>query len=244
MRASRRSRVHGRSGVERVGQSGARRARPGRRLALKCAANACRLAGRTGDEVAQRDVWMLRKPGDDPGQTGAILGAFRLLAAQPPMLDRDILASVADQLCLRWDEAFVAIPGAIEVLVHAGPAAPFAAVAVIRSAKGQAEGLVRTCIAYFQPITRAELSTFFGKEISRDLIGVLHAQLPVRRTLHLFDDESLPVPVRARDAARPARFRGLRCKCWSRQDAAFRLTQFRRKAASNCCLSDGPGLTF
>ncbi|OYR22308.1 transcriptional regulators family protein [Brucella grignonensis] len=29
------------------------------------------------------------------------------------------------------------------------------------------------CIAYFQPITRAELSSFFGKEISRDLIGHL-----------------------------------------------------------------------
>ena len=37
----------------------------------------------------------------------------------------------------------------------------------------QFEALVLTCIAYFQPITRAELSSFFGKEISRDLIGHL-----------------------------------------------------------------------
>ncbi|OQM76081.1 SMC-Scp complex subunit ScpB [Manganibacter manganicus] len=37
----------------------------------------------------------------------------------------------------------------------------------------QSEVLVLTAIAYFQPITRAELSSFFGKEISRDLIGVL-----------------------------------------------------------------------
>ncbi|WP_280940164.1 SMC-Scp complex subunit ScpB [Aquamicrobium defluvii] len=29
------------------------------------------------------------------------------------------------------------------------------------------------CIAYFQPITRGELSSFFGKEVSRDLIGHL-----------------------------------------------------------------------
>lgn len=35
----------------------------------------------------------------------------------------------------------------------------------------QSELLVLMCIAYFQPITRAELSSFFGKEISRDLIG-------------------------------------------------------------------------
>ena len=37
----------------------------------------------------------------------------------------------------------------------------------------QLEVLVLMCIAYFQPITRAELSSFFGKEISRDLIGHL-----------------------------------------------------------------------
>ena len=39
----------------------------------------------------------------------------------------------------------------------------------------QSEVLVLMCIAYFQPITRGELSSFFGKEISRDLIGNLRA---------------------------------------------------------------------
>lgn len=56
---------------------------------------------------------------------------------------------------------------------------------VIRTATGQgdvsralsqSEALVLMCIAYFQPITRSELSSFFGKEVSRDLIGVLRAQ--------------------------------------------------------------------
>lgn len=37
----------------------------------------------------------------------------------------------------------------------------------------QSEVLVLMCVAYFQPITRAELSSFFGKEVSRDLIGNL-----------------------------------------------------------------------
>jgi segregation and condensation protein B len=37
----------------------------------------------------------------------------------------------------------------------------------------QSEVLVLMCIAYFQPITRSELSSFFGKEVSRDLIGHL-----------------------------------------------------------------------
>jgi len=37
----------------------------------------------------------------------------------------------------------------------------------------QSEILVLNAITYFQPITRAELSAFFGKEVSRDLIGRL-----------------------------------------------------------------------
>ncbi|BCG97769.1 transcriptional regulator (plasmid) [Mesorhizobium sp. 131-2-1] len=37
----------------------------------------------------------------------------------------------------------------------------------------QSQVLVLMCIAYFQPITRGELSSFFGKEISRDFIGHL-----------------------------------------------------------------------
>ncbi|WP_137934506.1 SMC-Scp complex subunit ScpB [Mesorhizobium comanense] len=37
----------------------------------------------------------------------------------------------------------------------------------------QSEVLVLMCIGYFQPITRAELSSFFGKEISRDFMGHL-----------------------------------------------------------------------
>ena len=39
----------------------------------------------------------------------------------------------------------------------------------------QSEALVLMCIAYFQPITRAELSSFFGREVSRDLIGALRS---------------------------------------------------------------------
>jgi hypothetical protein len=39
----------------------------------------------------------------------------------------------------------------------------------------QSEVLVLMTIAYFQPITRAELSAFFGREISRDLIGNLRS---------------------------------------------------------------------
>lgn len=37
----------------------------------------------------------------------------------------------------------------------------------------ETEALVLMTIAYFQPLTRAELSSFFGREISRDLIANL-----------------------------------------------------------------------
>ena len=37
------------------------------------------------------------------------------------------------------------------------------------------EALVLTAIAYYQPITRGELSEFFGREISRDTIGHLRS---------------------------------------------------------------------
>jgi chromosome segregation and condensation protein ScpB len=45
-----------------------------------------------------------------------------------------------------------------------------------RTRKAFADALILMCIAYFQPITRGELSSFFGKEVSRDLIGVLRSQ--------------------------------------------------------------------
>ena len=40
----------------------------------------------------------------------------------------------------------------------------------------QSELLVLICIAYFQSITHAELASFFGKEVSRDLIGELRGE--------------------------------------------------------------------
>ncbi|MGX9431045.1 SMC-Scp complex subunit ScpB [Bradyrhizobium sp. LeoA1S1] len=40
-------------------------------------------------------------------------------------------------------------------------------------ALSQTEALILACIAYYQPINRSELSSFFGKEVSRDTIGRL-----------------------------------------------------------------------
>jgi segregation and condensation protein B len=40
-------------------------------------------------------------------------------------------------------------------------------------ALSQTEALILACIAYYQPINRTELSSFFGKEVSRDTIARL-----------------------------------------------------------------------
>lgn len=42
-------------------------------------------------------------------------------------------------------------------------------------ALSQNEALILACIAYYQPINRSELSSFFGKEVSRDTIARLRA---------------------------------------------------------------------
>lgn len=80
----------------------------------------------------------------------------------------------------------------------------------------QSEVLVLMCIAYFQPITRAELSSFFGKEISRDLIGHLRGagliasgpRSPTPGAPYTYVTTRVFARVRPRHAARPAGFQG------------------------------------
>lgn len=81
----------------------------------------------------------------------------------------------------------------------------------------QPKVLVLMCIAYFQPITRAELSSFFGKEISRNFIGHLRGagliasgpRSPTPGATYTYvTTKRIPVGVRARHFARPAGFRG------------------------------------
>ncbi|SEE77750.1 Protein of unknown function [Rhizobiales bacterium GAS191] len=50
------------------------------RLALSAATASCQMAGRREDEAALRDAWCLRRPDQDPGPAGRMLGAWRRLA--------------------------------------------------------------------------------------------------------------------------------------------------------------------
>ncbi|RWA58068.1 DUF1403 family protein [Mesorhizobium sp.] len=101
------------------------------RLALRCAAASMRLAGRAEDEAALRDAWQLCPAGADPGPAGAIFGAWRQLALQPPAVSANRLAKGTEQLGLAWDdEALADLRAQIEDVAGSQWPAPFAAAAI------------------------------------------------------------------------------------------------------------------
>ena len=100
------------------------------RLALRCAAASMRLAGRTEDAATLRDAWHLRPVGVDPGPAGAILGAWRQLAGQPP-ITADRFARIVEMLGLHWDgAALAALCAEVDNLAKSQRPAPFAAAAI------------------------------------------------------------------------------------------------------------------
>ncbi|OQM74354.1 DUF1403 family protein [Manganibacter manganicus] len=108
------------------------------RLAIKCGVAACRLAGRSEDELALRDVWALRPNALKGGETGAIgtLGpggslyaAWRCLAAGEAAADAVALEHIADLLGLAHNGQLNALPGQLDDIASAGLGAPFAAAA-------------------------------------------------------------------------------------------------------------------
>ena len=101
------------------------------RLALKCAAASMRLAGRAEDEARLRDAWQLCPAGADPGPAGAIFGAWRHLALQPPAASADRLAKVVEMLGLAWDDGALAdLCTQIEDVAVSWRPVPFAAAAI------------------------------------------------------------------------------------------------------------------
>lgn len=101
------------------------------RLALKCAAASMRLAGRAEDEASLRDAWQLCPAGADPGPAGAVFGAWRQLALQPPAATPERLEKIVDLLGLHWDGAAVDdLCSHIENPAGSQRSAPFAAAAI------------------------------------------------------------------------------------------------------------------
>jgi hypothetical protein len=101
------------------------------RLALKCAASAVRLVGRSEDEKALRDAALLAAQGDQSGPGGNIYSACKKLAARSATISGKGLRELADLFGLRWDERLAALPDMVDEAMQSGRAAPFLVAALV-----------------------------------------------------------------------------------------------------------------
>ncbi|QEL26987.1 DUF1403 family protein (plasmid) [Bosea sp. F3-2] len=100
------------------------------RMALKCAAAAVALAGRTEDEAQLRDAWHLRTAGADPGPAGNLLAAWRRLAERSPDIGPDALRSIVAVLGLRWRDDLAGLE-CFDGLARSNRPAPLVAAALM-----------------------------------------------------------------------------------------------------------------
>nr|WP_309402138.1 SMC-Scp complex subunit ScpB [Aminobacter niigataensis]WMD00075.1 SMC-Scp complex subunit ScpB [Aminobacter niigataensis] len=142
--------------------------------------------GRSGDGLLDRELDHL--PPEARWREWMHRVEATIFAANEPV-GRETLAKIVGQSCsidLLIDDIreelrgrpydLVAVAGGWKHLTRPAYADAIRAAAGSSEAKAnltQSEVLVLMCIAYFQPITRGEVSSFFGKEVSRDLIGHL-----------------------------------------------------------------------
>ena len=114
------------------------------RQALKCAAGAIRLMGRSEDEAALRDAVLLTAAGDDPGPAGKVFLATKRFSARKPGFSTKSMMELADLLGLVRDERLAEAVDHGDRMLQAGRPAPFAAadlVSAICAARPDAEPL-------------------------------------------------------------------------------------------------------
>jgi len=97
------------------------------RLALKAAAACMKLIGRSEDEAALRDAWLLRQPGDAPGPAGNVLAAWRRLAGRSLPPEADDLRAVVALLGVGWSDGFDELIEGMRDEVRSGAPAPVVA---------------------------------------------------------------------------------------------------------------------
>lgn len=97
------------------------------RQALKCAAAAVRLMGRSEDEPALRDALLLTAAGDDPGPAGKVFLATKRLSTRRPAFSSKAVAELADLLGLAWDDRLAEAVDRADDALQSGRPAPFAA---------------------------------------------------------------------------------------------------------------------
>ncbi|MGJ7042293.1 hypothetical protein J2Y63_005575 [Shinella sp. BE166] len=114
------------------------------RQALKCAAAAVRLMGRSEDEAALRDAVLLTAVGDDPGPGGKVFLATKRLSTRKPAFSSKAVAELADLLGLAWDDRLTAAVDHADDALQSGRPAPIAAaglVTALNAARPDAEPL-------------------------------------------------------------------------------------------------------
>ena len=114
------------------------------RQALKCAAVAVRLMGRSEDEAALRDAVLLTAAGDDPGPAGRVFLAYKKASVQKPAFSSKAVAELADLLGLAWDDRLTAAVDHADDALQSGRPAPLAAadlVTVLHAVRPDAEPL-------------------------------------------------------------------------------------------------------
>lgn len=96
------------------------------RLALKSAAVAARMLGRSEEEAAIRDEVLLTSAGDDPGPAGKLFLATRMLTRRSGTLTTPFIREVAALLGMNWDDSLASIPDIVDMAIQSGRAAPLA----------------------------------------------------------------------------------------------------------------------
>ncbi|MCW0001550.1 DUF1403 family protein [Pararhizobium sp. YC-54] len=96
------------------------------RLALKSAAVAAKMLGRSEEEGAIRDAVLLTVAGDDPGPAGKLFLSTRMLARRSAIITTPFVQGLAGLVGIRRDEGLAAIPDLVDSAVQSGRAAPFA----------------------------------------------------------------------------------------------------------------------
>ncbi|KQS59404.1 hypothetical protein ASG39_19025 [Rhizobium sp. Leaf371] len=97
------------------------------RLALKSAAVAAKMLGRSEEEPAIRDAVLLTAVGDDPGPAGKLFSATRMLTRQSGTITTPFVKELAALLGIRWDDGLTSIPDLFDTAIPGGRAAPFVA---------------------------------------------------------------------------------------------------------------------
>jgi hypothetical protein len=100
------------------------------RLALRAAAACIKLIGRSEDEAALRDAWLLRQPSDEPGPAGNVLAAWRRLAGRLAPPDGAELQTVATLLGVGWLDGFGELIEVMRGEVRSGAPAPVVAACI------------------------------------------------------------------------------------------------------------------